>query len=91
MVTKPNTPMPDIKPAEIATKASHSPKYSADPATSVARKDVANSDKTGENKFTLPDKISAADIKGQSFRYGGGRSAGNRSLADNTLNKVNEQ
>jgi hypothetical protein len=93
MVTKPNLPvppaptglktLPKIEPAELATNASQSPKYEADPATSVARKDVANSDKTGESKFKLPEKVTQKEIRDQSFKYGGGRSAGNRSLADN--------
>jgi hypothetical protein len=40
---------------------------------------------------SLPETVSAADIKAQSFRYGGGRSAGNRSLASNFSRKINEQ
>jgi hypothetical protein len=40
---------------------------------------------------SLPESVSARDIKAQSFRYGGGRSAGNRSLASNFSRKVNEQ
>jgi hypothetical protein len=35
--------------------------------------------------FKLPEKVTPAEIKDQSFKYGGGRSAGNRSLADNNL------
>jgi hypothetical protein len=34
--------------------------------------------------FELPDKVSQADIRDNSFKYGGGRSAGNRSLQSNT-------
>jgi hypothetical protein len=41
--------------------------------------------------FELPETVSAADIKAQSFRYGGGRSAGNRSLSANMTRKINEQ
>jgi hypothetical protein len=33
--------------------------------------------------FTLPNKVSAQQIQQESFRYGGGRSAGNRSLETN--------
>jgi hypothetical protein len=33
--------------------------------------------------FKLPEKVTQAQIKDQSFKYGGGRSSGNRSLADN--------
>jgi hypothetical protein len=101
MVTKPDQPvpssaeglkkMPKIEPMELATSASYSPKYQSDPATSAARQDVANSDKTGENKFKLPEKVSQADIRDQSFRYGGGRSAGNRSLQANKDRKTDEQ
>lgn len=101
MVTKPNMPvpptheglkkLPKIEPMELATNASSSPKYQPDGTTSAARKDVANSDKTSDNKFKLPDKVSQADIKANSFKYGGGRSAGNRSIADNMLRKVDEQ
>jgi hypothetical protein len=40
--------------------------------------------------FTLPDKVSAATIKAESFRYGGGRSAGNRSMQANFDRKRNE-
>jgi hypothetical protein len=94
MVTKPNTPtpatgqepmkkLPKVAPAELATNASQNPNYEADPSTSVARKDVANSDKTAQNKFTLPDKVTQKEIRDNSFHYGGGRSAGNRSLSDN--------
>jgi hypothetical protein len=94
MVTKPNTPtpatgqeplkiLPKVVPAELATNASQNPKYVADPATSLTRQDVANSDKTGQNKFTLPDKVTQKEIRDNSFHYGGGRSAGNRSLSDN--------
>jgi len=33
--------------------------------------------------FKLPEKVTQSDIRDNSFKYGGGRSAGNRSLADN--------
>jgi hypothetical protein len=98
MVTKPNEPifesgqeplkkMPKIDPPELATNASYSPKYQADPDS--GKKDLANKDR--DASFKLPEKVSAADIKAQSFKYGGGRSAGNRSLADNELRKVQEK
>ena len=98
MVTKPNTPMPEsgqeplkklpkIEPAELATNASASPKYSPDPAS--PKKDLANKDH--DAKFKMPDKVSPSEIRDQSFKYGGGRSAGNRSIADNMQRKVQEQ
>jgi hypothetical protein len=40
--------------------------------------------------FTLPDKVSAAQIQQDSFRYGGGRSAGNRSMQANYDRKRNQ-
>lgn len=36
-----------------------------------------------KDEFKLPEKVSQQEIKDQSFRYGGGRSAGNRSLEEN--------
>jgi hypothetical protein len=95
MVTKPNTPtpatgqepvkkLPKVEPAELATNASQNPKYVADPATSVTRKDVANADyRDNGAEFKLPEKVTQAQIRDQSFKYGGGRSAGNRSLEAN--------
>ena len=93
MVTKPNTEMPEsgqeplkkmpkIEPAEIASGVST---QTALPQTA----DPANRDKTGDNKFTLPEKVTQKEIRDGSFKYGGGRSAGNRSLADNR--KVQEK
>ena len=95
MVTKPNTPMPasgqeplkkmpKIEPAEIASGVST---QTALPANA----DPANRDKTGENKFKLPEKVTQKEIRDGSFRYGGGRSAGNRSMADNLKDKAQEQ
>jgi hypothetical protein len=75
--------MPKIAPAELATNAAQNPKYVVDPSTSAARADPANSDKTGKDKFELPDKVTQREIRDNSFHYGGGRSAGNRSLIDN--------
>jgi hypothetical protein len=40
-------------------------------------------DGEGPSSFKLPEKVTPAEIKEQSYRYGGGRSAGNRSLAAN--------
>ena len=53
--------------------------------------DVANRDKSRDNKFKLPETVSTQEIKDQSYRYGGGRSAGNRSLLDNKLRQETEQ
>jgi hypothetical protein len=38
----------------------------------------------------LPETVSARQIQQESFRYGGGRSAGNRSLVDNINRKINQ-
>jgi hypothetical protein len=38
----------------------------------------------------LPDRVSARQIKADSFRYGGGRSAGDRSLQANINRKINQ-
>ena len=97
MVTKPNMPvppaptglkkMPKIEAAELATNAAQSPKYQADPPTNKAP-DVANKDHG--SSFKMPDKVSQSEIRDNSFKYGGGRSAGNRSLADNVMRKALE-
>lgn len=99
MVTKPNLPVPPaptglekgrkMDAPQLATSAPQSPKYVADPATTGV--DPANKDRSGDNKFKLPDKVSQKDIYDNSFKYGGGRSAGNRSLADNMARKMTEQ
>jgi len=91
MVTKPNMPVPPAptglksgpkqEAPQLATTASYSPKYQADP--SAVKKDPANADKTGDNKFKLPDKLTQKEIRDGSFRYGGSRSSGNRSLEAN--------
>ena len=40
--------------------------------------------------YTLPEKVTARQVQQESFKYGGGRSAGNRSLAENMMRKVYE-
>lgn len=92
MVTKPDTPNPPaptglkkaptkIEAPQLATTAAYSPKYSPD--VSSVKTDPTNRDKTGDNGFKLPEKVSPKDIKDQSFKYGGSRSSGNRSLEAN--------
>jgi hypothetical protein len=91
MVNKPNTPVPPAptglksgpkqEAPQLATTATYSPKYSPDASSS--KKDPVNADKTGENKFKLPEKLTPAEIRDGSFRYGGSRSSGNRSLEAN--------
>lgn len=91
MVTKPNMPVPPAptglksgpkqEAPQLATNAAYSPKYAADPSS--AKKDPVNADKTAESKFKLPEKVTPAEIRDGSFRYGGSRSAGNRSLEAN--------
>lgn len=88
MVTKPNTPMPASGQEPLKTMPKIEP---AEQVGGVSTQtalpkgaDPANRDKTGENKFTLPEKVTQKEIHAGSFKYGGGRSAGNRSL---TVNK----
>jgi hypothetical protein len=91
MVTKPNMPVPPAptglklgpkqEAPQLATTAAYSLKYS--PEASKVKQDPVNADKTGDNKFKLPDKLTQAEIRDGSFRYGGGRSSGNRSLEAN--------
>jgi hypothetical protein len=91
MVTKPNMPVPPaptglqpgrkMEAPQLATTATYSPKYSGDP--SVAKKDPVNADKSADSKFKLPEKVTPAEIRDGSFRYGGSRSSGNRSLEAN--------
>jgi hypothetical protein len=75
---------PKVEPMELATSAPYNKKYngpnqSADPDS--GSKDLANKDH--DAKFTMPDKVTQSQIRDQSFKYGGGRSAGNRSLKAN--------
>lgn len=92
MVTKPNTSVPPaptgLRPNP--TKIEPPKMVSGNGVVKHSGEDVANKDRSGQNTFKLPDKISAAEVRDQSFRYGGGRSAGNRSLADNAVKKVFE-
>jgi hypothetical protein len=85
--------MPKIEGPQNAVEASASPKYSAGfgtPNNKEPRKeDLANKDRNAT--FKLPEKVSAKDIHDQSFKYGGGRSAGNRSIQANKDRKENEQ
>lgn len=86
--------MPKIDGPKLATSASFDPKYQAGkppakPADSGGKKDLANKDHN--SKFKLPETVSQSDIKSNSFKYGGGRSAGNRSMADNMDRKEDEQ
>jgi hypothetical protein len=73
-----------VEPAQLATNAPFNKKYSgpnnsADPDS--GKKDLANKDRN--SSFSLPDKVTPAQIRDQSFKYGGGRSAGNRSMKVN--------
>lgn len=82
---------PKIDPPELATQAPYNPKYNgpkqmADPDS--GSKDLANKDHN--SKFKLPEKVTPNQIKDQSFKYGGGRSAGNRSIQANKDRKENQ-
>lgn len=89
MVTKPNMPVPPaptglqkgrkMEPPKLATAAPYSPKYQADPDS--PSKDIANKDRGAT--FKMPDKVPAKEVRDESFRYGGSRSSGNRSLEEN--------
>lgn len=91
MVTKPSAPvpphaeglkkMPKIDPPQLATRAPYSPAYKADSAS--PSKDLANKDRTGDNSFKLPERVTQAEVRDGSFKYGGGRSSGNRPLEVN--------
>lgn len=80
MVDKPDKPNPPThegmdlgKKVEPATMVS-----GAAGIKSGVGSDVANKDRSKDNSFKLPEKVSASEIKDQSYRYGGGRSAGGR-------------
>jgi hypothetical protein len=83
MVNTPNKPvpptaeglkkLPDIKAPTAVAGVSN---------TRASAPDAANADKSGQNNFKLPEKVTQQEIKDGSFKYGGGRSAGNRSLND---------
>lgn len=91
MVTKPNMPvppaptglkkLPDVEPATVVAGASN---------TKAAAPDAANRDRSGDNTFKLPEKVSQAEIRDNSFKYGGGRSAGNRPLTDAVHKNIEE-
>lgn len=93
MVTKSNTPvppthtvpkkMPGIEPATVVGGANAK-------TLSQAGSDLTNKDRTGDNKFTLPEKVTQQEIRDGSFKYGGGRSAGNRPLPDAVLKNVDD-
>ncbi len=73
-----------VAPMQIATEAPFNKKYSgptkmADPDSKG--KDLANKDRNAS--FKLPDKVTQSQIRDQSFKYGGGKSAGNRSMKAN--------
>lgn len=99
MVTKPHMPSspprkmdPPIQVGGKTTetslpKVSKPPTYRQDEAS--PKKDLANKDHN--SSFKLPEKVSQSEIKDGSFKYGGGRSAGNRSLAENIANKIGEK
>ena len=96
MVTKPSGPnppaaeglrkMPKIAAPQLATTASYQPAYRADPAAGKA--DPANKDRNAS--FKLPETVSQKDTYDNSFKYGGGRSAGNRSQIDTMAKKALE-
>lgn len=76
---------------ELATQAPYNPKYNAkpNPDPMKTQRDLANADRGAVGN--LPEKVSQSSIRDQSFRYGGGRSAGNRSIAENMERKVTEK
>lgn len=85
--------MPKIEGPQNAVEASATKKYGpgfgAKPNSEPGKEDLANKDRNAS--FKLPEKVSAKDIRDQSFKYGGGRSAGNRSIQANKDRKENEQ
>lgn len=73
---------PPVAPMELATNAPFNKKYSG-PKNNVDKVDPATLGKDSPASFKLPDKVTPAQIRDQSFKYGGGKSAGNRSLKAN--------
>lgn len=94
MVTKPNTPMPagptglQKAPTKIEPPK---PVSGFSGYRSPTPDDVANKDRSKDISFKLPEKVTQDEIKENSFKYGGGRSAGNRSILENAARKVDEQ
>jgi hypothetical protein len=76
MVTKPNT---DVPPTNTALK----PMKPITPATVASGQSNGltsrpNNQGNDTAKFTLPEKLTTAEVKDNSFKYGGGRSAGGK-------------
>lgn len=85
MVTKPEfkNDFKQVEPAKIVAGNAM--------ATSLPKgADPTNRDKTKDNNFKLPEKVTQQEIKDNSFKYGGGRSSGNKSLIDNAMRRATE-
>lgn len=86
MVTKPNSQKGIPPTSEPSSMRLHQP---SEPATIVSgmpgveqptKQGPLYRDGAAPSKFKLPDSVSPKEIHEQSFRYGGGRSAGKRSV-----------
>jgi hypothetical protein len=77
----------DVAPVKAGPKL---PDVTTPTMVSGFSKDISSreSNHNTNRSFELPEKVSARQIQQDSFRYGGGRSAGNRSLAANR--KINQ-
>ena len=73
MVDKPNTPVPPNGSEPLKTMPKIEPANAvsgfAFPAGSAEPRDP-------QPKFKLPENVSAAQVRDESFRYGGGKTAG---------------
>jgi hypothetical protein len=85
MVMKPDKPNPPAPTGLVKAPSKIAPPTQVGGVSNKGANldDTANRDRSGDNKFKLPEKVTQQEIKDGSFKYGGGRSAGNRSLADN--------
>jgi len=75
---------------EMDPTPSRQPKIQPPKMASGFSKGIHSIERNPTSTYTLPDKVSQKEILDGSFKYGGGRSAGNRSLADNIRQKINQ-
>jgi hypothetical protein len=76
-------------PSHGASKSGMPPVASPKPVSGFGETGI-RSRETPRPTSNLPETVSARQIQHESFRYGGGRSAGTRSLAANMTRKVNK-
>jgi len=76
-------------PSHGVSKSGMPPVASPKPVSGFGESGIRSRESTPPN-FKLPETVSQRQIQQESFQYGGGRSAGNRSLSANMTRKVNE-